>query len=84
MKTPGQIPFQIRKENTHSDDMNDNMFVVDIDINVWDNKQNILREMASSRFHSIYSMESVIQQSVLDVIIINRFIRKSCCFINSE
>jgi hypothetical protein len=44
----------------------------------------IVQELQSSRFHSIYSMTSVIQWYIIDVIIIHRLRNESCCWINGD
>jgi hypothetical protein len=53
IKAPGQIPKLLIIEISHCDEMNDRIFVIDIDIdmNVWDNARNLIEPISFRRFH---------------------------------
>jgi hypothetical protein len=50
IKGPGQISKLLQIEITHYDEMNNKIFDIDIDINVWDNARNVIEPISFHRF----------------------------------
>jgi hypothetical protein len=46
IKAPGQIPKLLQIEITHDDEMNDKIFNIDIDMNVCDNRRNVIEPIS--------------------------------------
>jgi hypothetical protein len=56
MKTPRprSMALHIRKEITHHNEMNDKMFNVDFDMNMWDIARNIIEPILFHLFHRFH------------------------------
>jgi hypothetical protein len=50
-KAAGQIPTLLQIEISHYDEINDEIFDIDIDMNVWDNARNVIEPISFHRFH---------------------------------
>jgi hypothetical protein len=49
IKAPDQMPFHVKVEIIHYDEMNDKIF--DTDMSVWDNARNVIESISFHRFH---------------------------------
>jgi hypothetical protein len=47
----GQTPLHVKIEITHYGEMNDKIFDMDIDMNVWDSARNVIESISFHRFH---------------------------------
>jgi hypothetical protein len=51
IKAPGQMPLHVKIQITQYDEMNDKIFDIDIDMNMWDNAINVMEPISFHRFH---------------------------------
>jgi hypothetical protein len=45
------MPLHVKAEMTHYDEMDDKIFDIDIDMNVWVNARNVIEPISFHRFH---------------------------------
>jgi hypothetical protein len=45
------MPLHVKAEMTHYDEMDDKIFDIDIDMNVWVNARNVIESISFHRFH---------------------------------
>jgi hypothetical protein len=51
IKTPGTMPLHVQKEVTHYNEINDKIFDLYIDINMWDIVRNVIELILFHLFH---------------------------------
>jgi hypothetical protein len=50
-RNTGKTPLRVKIEITHCDEMNDKIFDIDIDMNLWDNVRNVTEPISFHHFH---------------------------------